>query len=63
MGWLDKALSDAVQVVRCKECKHYEPYCDGSVIGVCKINPMGKMASAHYYCASGAKMDGERREE
>lgn len=27
--------SDAVQVVRCKNCKHWEPT-DGNIVGICK---------------------------
>ncbi len=51
--WKNK---DEVLVVRCKDCKHYEPLSDEGNIGICDANPTGKLASAHWYCP-----DGERK--
>ena len=56
MGWLDRLEQptvDAVQVVRCKDCKHHEIFKNG-VNGWC--NKHGSPTDVTYFCA-----DGERR--
>lgn len=48
---------DAVQVVRCKECRFFKPW-DNSDYGKCKtgLSVMGDM-----FCSCGSRADGERR--
>ena len=47
---------DAVEVVRCKDCRYYEPPEDGDSLGVCKngrlcVSNMGEVCpEENYYC-------------
>jgi hypothetical protein len=47
---------DAVEVVRCRDCKHYQPEPMGSVL-YCYQNR--RWTEPDFYCADGAKMDAE----
>ena len=49
---------DAVPVVRCKDCKHYETKDCANGFGWCNRNGTGHGSTDDWYCA-----DGERREE
>ena len=47
---------DAVEVVRCRDCKHYQPEPMGSVL-YCYQNR--RWTEPDFYCADGEKMDAE----
>lgn len=52
---------DAVPVVCCKDCKHYEPFAHKGIPtgkGVCDVLPMEKTVIDDWFCA-----DGEERED
>ena len=51
-----KQETDMVEVVRCKDCRHYRPI--GRATGICAINDIEHRLFADWYCA-----DGERRSE
>lgn len=46
---------DAVEVVRCKDCKHYES--DGGAIMICNITDM--VGDDDDYCSYGVREEGE----
>ena len=50
---------DAIEVVRCKDCIHCgrSPFGYSPTMGWCKLR--GEHRRYDYFCASGAKMDGE----
>ena len=48
---------DAVSVVRCKECKNYNTTGCSKGFGWCES--MDRGVSDDFYCANGAKMDGD----
>ena len=48
---------DAVPVVRCKDCKHYNTIGCSKGFGWCENMDMG--VSDDFYCANGAKMEVE----
>lgn len=49
----DFPAADVAEVVRCKDCVHY-----GNV-GDCEVHPFDGRFSANYFCADGARMDGD----
>ena len=54
-------LVDKENLVRCEDCKHYEPFTYKGVPvgrGVCNLLPMDKTISDSWFCA-----DGERKEK
>lgn len=55
MGWLDRLESDAVPVVRCKDCKHHD---DEEIGMVYCPKQIGGWVKTDWFCA-----DGERKEE
>lgn len=46
---------DAVQVVRCKDCKHYREL--GRATGICAINDIEHRLFADWYCADGKRIN------
>lgn len=46
--------ADVVTVVRCKDCKHFEPFREKD--GFCKID--GMLWKITHYCACGERKDG-----
>lgn len=53
---VDAPTIDAVEVVRCRDCKHYQPEPMGSVL-YCYQNR--RWTEPDFYCADGEKMDAE----
>lgn len=51
---------DAVPVVRCKDCKHYNTIGCSKGFGWCENMDMG--VSDDFYCANGAKMEANQDE-
>jgi len=49
--------SDAVPVVRCKDCKQYNTTSCSKVFGWC--DKMNRVVHDDFYCANGAKMESE----
>jgi hypothetical protein len=53
----DCSTIDAVPVVRCKECEHYNT--TGCSVGFGWCESMDRGASDDFYCANGVKMESE----
>lgn len=52
---------DAVQVVRCKDCKHYREL--GRATGICAINDIEHRLFADWFCADGEREERTERRE
>ena len=46
-----KNKSDFVEVVRCKNCKHYDE------VGECEVHPYDGRFNVNYFCADGERKD------
>mgnify|MGYP000851205327 CR=1 FL=1 len=53
----DAPTIDAVEVVRCKDCKQYNTTNCSKVFGWC--DKMNRVVHDDFYCANGAKMESE----
>ena len=47
---------DAVEVVRCRDCKRWEPHCNGKA-GICEKRK--GVARANDFCSYGERKDGD----
>lgn len=47
---LNEALSNSVEVIRCKDCKHFDT-------GYCGIPFIGKKVNPNHYCSYGERKD------
>lgn len=52
---------DAVQVVRCKDCKHYRKIEDNS--GICVVLARVEQMTDDFFCADGERKEGECGED
>ena len=66
--WKDKWHNvEYAPVVRCKDCRYYEPPEDGDSLGVCRnhrlcVSNMGEVYPyENYYCPYGERKDNERK--
>ena len=57
---MDAPTIDAVPVVRCKECKHYDTIGCSKGFGWCE--KMGIGTSDNFYCANGKQLNKESEE-
>ena len=64
-SWLDGNKVDVVEVVRCKDCKHYEKPDEGDYLGVCRsgrlaVSIFGEIyPEPDYYCPYGERKDND----
>jgi len=57
----DCSTIDAVPVVRCEDCKHYDTIGCSKGIGWCKKMDIG--ASDNFYCANGKRLNKESEDD
>lgn len=55
----DAPTVDAVQVVRCKDCKHYDTKDCADGFGWCNRNGTGHGSTDDWYCADGGRRNDE----